>query len=83
MVEIKMIHFICFLGKSIPVGELYFDMSKLHTHLESVGKVGKQGAKKLQRYVKYPIFACNRVLFLLRNEGCYVAEILQLFQLCR
>ena len=51
------------LGKSIPVGELYFDMSKLHTHLESVGKVGKQGAKKLQRYVKYPIFACNRVFF--------------------
>ena len=55
--------FLIILGKSIPVGELYFDMSKLHTHLESVGKVGKQGAKKLQRYVKYPIFACNRVFF--------------------
>ena len=57
------VFFLIILGKSIPVGELYFDMSKLHTHLESVGKVGKQGAKKLQRYVKYPIFACKRVFF--------------------
>ena len=43
-------------GKSIPVGELYFDLSKLKAHLQSVGKVGKQGAKKLLRYVKYLIF---------------------------
>ena len=52
----------CFLlGKSIPVGELYFDMSKLKTHLQTVGKVGKQGAKKLQRYVNsaFPQKICS------------------------
>ena len=36
-------------GKPMPLGDLYFDPIKLKTHLHSVGKVGKQGAKKLQR----------------------------------
>jgi len=36
-------------GKPMPLGDLYFDAIKLKTHLHSVGKVGKQGAKKLQR----------------------------------
>lgn len=34
-------------GKAIPVGELYFDINKLRAHLQNVGKVGKEGAKKL------------------------------------
>lgn len=36
-------------GKCCPLGELYFDTNKLRAHLQTVGKVGKQGAKKLQK----------------------------------
>ena len=36
-------------GLSLPLGDLYFDAAKLKAHLHTVGKVGKQGAKKLQR----------------------------------
>ena len=38
-------------GKAIPIGELYFDISKLKIHLQNVGKVAKEGAKKLKKYV--------------------------------
>ena len=38
-------------GKTIPIGELYFDLSKLKIHLQNVGKVAKEGAKKLKKYV--------------------------------
>ena len=40
-------------GKTIPIGELYFDLSKLKIHLQNVGKVAKEGAKKLKKYVQY------------------------------
>ena len=37
-------------GKTVSVGELYFDTNKMKLHLQNVGKVAKEGAKKLQRY---------------------------------
>lgn len=36
-------------GKVVSLGEIYFDLNKLRAHLLTVGKVGKQGAKKLQK----------------------------------
>lgn len=36
-------------GKVVALGEIYFDLNKLRAHLQTVGKVGKQGAKKLQK----------------------------------
>ena len=38
-------------GKAIQIGELYFDLIKLKTHLQNVGKVAKEGARKLQKLV--------------------------------
>ena len=38
-------------GKTVPIGDLYFDTSKLKIHLQNVGKVAKEGAKKLKKYV--------------------------------
>ena len=38
-------------GKTVPIGDLYFDISKLKIHLQNVGKVAKEGAKKLKKYV--------------------------------
>ena len=40
-------------GKAIQAGELYFDLIKLKTHLKNVGKVAKEGARKLQKLVLY------------------------------
>jgi hypothetical protein len=34
-------------GKPIPAGDLYFDNNKLNAHMSNVGRVGKEGAKKL------------------------------------
>ncbi len=34
-------------GRFLTVGEMYFDLPTLKTHLEMVGKVTKDGKKKL------------------------------------
>lgn len=36
-------------GRFLTVGEMYFDMPTLKNHLEQVGKVSKDGQKKLER----------------------------------